>query len=218
MNNIVQFSSTGFPAEHCSCGCGGGPGCTCGGQGGWDGAQWGDPLWGKGLRQCWQEIAQLKAIIRQIMQESGPFPIQGVTDGSNAAAGMVGEHIQGSAVVNFEAYPAVTNTVVSVLVVPPGDWDLRIASQFSVFIGGTFIYLDPVPAGMSSALEGGMQLFSTVQQASNTELTTVVIGEYARGSFTVPTLLPVRVKIDQSTDQILTAGTCTISIQGRRAR
>lgn len=148
---------------------------------------------------------------------AGSGPITGVTDGSNAAAGEVGEYIGAITQISFAAYPQRTQTTVSPLVVQPGDWDLWASLYCSTEFGSVWFNLVPTPAGISNNLAGGNALGITTGVAQ-AELLAVVIGQSARGNFTVPTLLPFQVTIDQSADAALLAGTAYLQVEGRRRR
>lgn len=144
-----------------------------------------------------------------------PFPLLGVTDGSDAATGIVGEFIRGTGTMTYAAYPQMTVALVSALVVPPGDWDLTASMAVSSLIGGATMGLSPVPAGMSSGMTGAIGFISTIGQ---TETLSVIIAQGGRGSFSVPTLLTFSVAINQANDNSLPAGGATVIVEARRMR
>lgn len=139
--------------------------------------------------------------------------ITGVTDGSNAAPGQVGEFITSSNTFSYAAYPANTTQNVSSLVVQPGDWDLNANMTTSTIIGGADFGLNPQPVGVSSAMVAGESNISM----TGTE-TAVLIAQAARASLTVPTLLAFTCHVYQNSVNTLPAGTATLVVTGRRRR
>lgn len=145
-----------------------------------------------------------------------PGPITGVVDGSNAAPGQVGEFM--FAVGTF-AYAAgttggVTSTgQIALINMPPGDWDFTISASFSDLITSALFFLNPVPTGMSNPMFG---LNGNFTMAGESE-TVIIIGQSARGSFAVNTLLSFEVQVfnNATTDP---AGTMTLRIEARRRR
>lgn len=141
-------------------------------------------------------------------------PIVGVIDGSDAAPGMVGEFIAGSANVAYTAYPNTTTTTVSLMVVPPGDWDLWMQMGSSSVLGAFEAYLNPLPAGMNQSMQMSMYIGAT----GSTTVEGINLYSVGRGSFSVPTLMPVAVDVWQTTDASLPAGTLYLAMYGRRRR
>lgn len=140
-------------------------------------------------------------------------PIIGVTDGSNAAAGQVGEFISAESSFPYTAYPNITNANLSVIIIQPGDWDLWASLQVSTAIGGALFYLSPIPTGILSTMASA----SVLSGMSISEVVSVT-SSVARGNFTVPTLMAFYVSVDQATSSTLTAGTATLIVSGRRRR
>jgi hypothetical protein len=166
--------------------------------------------------RCWQQIAQFKALVRHVLTEMGPIPLQGVTDGSNAQPGDIGEYLQGNAQLNYAAYPTNTLGNVAPLVIPPGDWDIWSSASTTTAFGTVIFYLNPLPTGISNAMEG---LSGAVDTATaTTQLNAVFSGQMARGSFTVPTLMNFAVEVAQSSDAALLAGQFALRLEARRVR
>jgi hypothetical protein len=165
--------------------------------------------------QCWQDIAQFQQFLQCMLSQAGPVPLQGVTDGSNAKSGYIGEFMTAISTMPFAAYPANNTGVVSTIVIPPGDWDLRGSMQFSAWFGYAGFNLSPVPAGVSNAMTGGLGVGVPGTQVVDLA---VINGATARGSFTVPTLLAFKWWVDQSQDSALLAGTANLTIDARRVR
>jgi hypothetical protein len=121
------------------------------------------------LNQCYDDIQQMKIILTKVMtdlikndpditqsildaiQQSGTStPILGVTDGSAAQPGQVGElvfyDLSGSwsgAVPNIQA----SNTMISVGPLPPGDWDVSFYMNVPDLIEGAACFFNPMPQG-----------------------------------------------------------------------
>jgi hypothetical protein len=165
--------------------------------------------------QCWQDIAQFQQFLICMLSQAGPFPLQGITDGSNAKAGNIGEYITMVGTMAYAAYPAVTTGTISAGVLPPGDWNITSAMTASAQIGEVSFYLSPEPAGMSNAMLGVAGI--TTYGAGSTQ-TLSLIGQNARGNFTVPTLLPFAVAVYNNTGSTLVAGTVTLTVEARRMR
>jgi hypothetical protein len=161
--------------------------------------------------QCWQDIAQFQQFLQCMLTQMGPIALQGVTDGSVAKAGVIGEFVQASLLVPYAAYPTVTNTVASIAVLQPGDWDTRISCAVSTAIGGLSFNLSPQPPGLSNDMVG-------LTGVSGSTENPIVIGQTASGSFSVPTLFAWHVSVDQSSTSTLLAGNANMMFEARRVR
>jgi hypothetical protein len=186
--------------------------------------------WISKANSCWDQSQQLTDFLTNVIEDifqqnpgiipppppsAGTGPIIGVTDGSDAAPGEVGEFVTAFTSFNFAAYPTDTAGSVSVLVVQPGDWDLRVFTNFSTAIGGVAVYLSPSPAGISNNMFGSVTVLGT----TTPDIEGVyLIGATARGNFTVPTLLAFSYNVLQSQNSVLAAGTGTVTVEGRRLR
>jgi hypothetical protein len=165
--------------------------------------------------QCWQDIAQFQQFLICMLSQAGPFPMQGVTDGSDAKPGMIGEFVSLTGSMSYAANPAVTQQIVSVGVLSPGDWQITSWLGATTPVGLAEFSLSPTPAGVSNSMLGiSWQVVSGV--ATSQDLT--INSTQARGSFTVPTLLPFSITINQSTATGLLAGTAILTVQARRVR
>jgi hypothetical protein len=160
-----------------------------------------------GLMQCWQDLAQYQQFLMCMLSQMGPIPFQGVTDGSNALAGNIGEFIQATGTVNYPA-SVTTTSVISVTVVPPGDWDFwgKLDLSAVAVVNSWVVTLSPLPAGMSNNMSG---------QVVPPELTSGHLNG-ARGSFSVPTLLAFSSTLNNTT--AATGGTGTLTLEARRRR
>lgn len=180
---------------------------------------------------CWDQSQALYNLVSKVVTDifatnpgiipapppsAGSGPIHGVTDGSNAQPGDVGEFFQVSPSFTFAAYPNNTTTTVSAAVLQPGDWNLASALSFGVAVGPVSWALSPVPPGLSNAMNGyAVDLNPNVTFFAETG---IITGFPARASVSVPTLLAFSVNVGQSALASLTAGTGYLILEGRRAR
>jgi hypothetical protein len=168
-----------WPPEN-PCQCGGDPNrCTCGCHGGGSPGQCQSDIF-----QCWSQVEMLKKIVADIIGEiGGPIktgPIQGVTDGSNAQPGEVGEYYQNIMNVNFNSGTQTQNVAAGVL--PPGDWDAYAMFIADLALSTAAFYLVPQPAGVSHNMGGVWNVGSpTVAQITAN-------ASPARANLVVPTL------------------------------
>jgi hypothetical protein len=144
-----------------------------------------------------------------------PGPIIGVVDGSDAAPGEVGEFLTAEKSFTYAAFAAGGTTStgqIELINMPPGDWDMTISSSYSGLITGSLFFLNPQPTGVSNAMFG---LNTNFTMAGEEEV--IIIGQSARGSFAVNTLLSFEVQVYQGTAG-LTGGTMDLRIECRRRR
>jgi hypothetical protein len=144
-------------------------------------------------------------------------PIVGVVDGSDAAPGEVGEFLTAIGTFNYAASPATSTGQLAMINMPPGDWDIWASASFTTLIESTLFHLNPVPTGMSNSMFGLMGLFSVSNLVSMDVETLVLVGQTARGSFAVPTLLSFEVQVFQGSAS-LPAGTMILRVEARRRR
>lgn len=147
-----------------------------------------------------------------------PTGVQGVTDGSNALPGMVGEWIQTETDFPYQGYPTVNQLTVSLGVLQPGDWDCFVTLAFpnNDPIGTTGFYLNPTPPGFSTGMGGSAGAFSPAGVPF--ESIPTVLGQPARASLTVPTQIAFLVRIDQEAAPQLLGGIARMWFQARRMR
>lgn len=75
-------------------------------------------------------------------------PIIGVTDGSFANPGEVGEYIHGTSTLTITAAQSGVPQFVAPLVIPPGDWTVTLTAGANFVMQGFNASLDPVPPGI----------------------------------------------------------------------
>jgi hypothetical protein len=159
-----------------------------------------------GLMQCWQDIAQFQQFLICMLSQAGPVPLQGVTDGSDAKAGYIGEFAR--FVSSTLTIPMAANSqTVSIGVLSPGDWNCW-AFTSNMNVHDAQIALSPMPAGFSDP----MFIFT----GTAGEIVTLV-APMARASITVPTLIPILLSTNQAA-AFTAASSCTITFCARRVR
>lgn len=183
--------------------------------------------------QCWDQTQALTNLITQIIEDifaknpgiipppnpiGGSGPLLGVSDGSKAAPGIVGQVIHMEVNIPYAGYPAITQPVVNVGVLPPGDWQMFPSMEFvdgaAGAIGGASFALSGT-TGVSSDMNGLVIFGVTVGQA---EEGATVVGQTGSASWAVPTMISFQVVINQSTDATLPAGNATFRLEARRMR
>lgn len=160
-------------------------------------------------------FAKNPGIIPSPPPSAGSGPILGVTDGSDAQPGQVGEFVSASSSIPYTAYPTATQVVVSSIVLQPGDWDVWGLVTFTTNIGIAALYLSPQPAGLSNAMVAINAVSAPGVQTQ--EMISLTIPT-ARASVAVPTLLAFTFAIYQNLDAALPAGTATFNVEARRTR
>lgn len=78
-------------------------------------------------------------------------PIIGVTDGSIARPGEVGEYLYAVSTITITAAQSGISQFVAPLVVPPGDWTCTLVAGAQFLMTGFNASLDPIPAGVRNA-------------------------------------------------------------------
>jgi hypothetical protein len=168
--------------------------------------------------QCWQDIAQFQQFLQCMLSQMGPVPLQGVTDGSSAKAGYIGEFLTATITTPWSIASGANQTQnVSTIVMPPGDWDLSCRLAVTFPFTNTLFNCTPLPAGMTGDLSGavgatGMGAISPIQ-----ETYLIMPGMTSRLSNTVPTLIPMSIIIDNATGAAV-SGNTLMTVSGRRAR
>lgn len=162
-----------------------------------------------GLEQCYADVKRAQAFIKQMLIDiincdpsiiGRGTPIIGVTDGSDAQPGMVGEWVLLSQQMNFGTGSSITNITMGSL--SPGDWDVGGYTLFSAAAGETDITLNPVPPGFTSAIN----MWTSVGGAVPSPMT--------RALTSAPSLIAYTVNIAGATD----TGIMDLFFVARRAR
>lgn len=148
---------------------------------------------------------------------SGAPPL-GVTDGSNAPAGYVGEFYNNLTTGNVPTTMGFTQTI-NAGVLQPGDWTVQAWMFTSALVSGLTFLLNPIPTGVThnmAAVEG-MEV-----SASQGGMFTGTIGsDPARANLVVPTLFVFTLVTNNvgTTGAVApVAGTWQFGLQARRVR
>lgn len=155
-----------------------------------------------------------QALVDAIAKSGSNIPLTGVTNGSNAQPGQVGEHL-------FFAVGAIPITVsqankqtITMGVVQPGDWDLWAYLYTDISVEGLQYQLSP------ASTAGGV--FSNLMTAFIGDLGSINMGAGINFTMNTPvarlsTAVPVLVAFDLYTWSA-TAGFCNLQLEGRRVR
>ena len=120
--------------------------------------------------------------------EIGPNVMpQGVTNGSDAAPGQVGEYFQTSTGVTYTA--ASQTQLVNAGVLQPGDWNCNCAFEPDGWLAGIQFNLSPQPAGFTTDMAGIVGDQTVITGTPVGETNAIVPGLFARALIKVPTLL-----------------------------
>lgn len=169
---------------------------------------WG--YWGYRLRNAQRDIKYLAEVVNDILdarlEQLAQTGVPGVTDGSNAAPGNVGEFVSGTFTAPY-GQPSPTVAMVSGPVLSPGDWDMWANVAFSTAIAGGAFELKPVPSGTSNNMSASD--FTTSIEAVQLN------GMTARGIYSVQTLLAFQIYVATPP---ATSGTVTLRVEARRRR
>lgn len=168
------------------------------------------------LERCYDEVKRAQAFLTQMLKDiiacdpsilTG-LGIAGVTNGSEAQPGMVGEWIQFAQTV---AYPVTANTSQSVSLgaLPAGDWDVWAWAEFTSSMTGALFSLAPQPAGFSGNLPA---LVETV--AGDLAF---LLSPVQRALTSVPSLIALTL-VTNANGAGPAAGNCTLTFSARRMR
>jgi hypothetical protein len=149
-----------------------------------------------------------KCLVDAIAASGSNVPLIGVTNGSDAQPGQVGEYIYTQTTLNL---PAVASGATGTIVVPgvvvqPGDWDAGCFFLPTSSIQSVVFQLNPVPVGVSNWMMGEAW-------SGTTEDIQQVMGQPARILISVPTLMPFTITYGTALAQTAIFGFYT-----RRAR
>lgn len=169
------------------------------------------------LAQCYADVKAAQAFLEQMLIDiincnpdiiGRGTPIVGVTDGSNAQPGMVGEIITLTGVFPYNATQ--TQGPLSLGSLPAGDWDCWTYGYPSAWATDFEFALNPVPAGFENNLWGK----TTVQ--TPTVWIVPVVGIQGRASTTQPSLIAFTCTANANGPG--DAGTMAITFNARRRR
>jgi hypothetical protein len=168
--------------------------------------------------QCWQDIAQFQQFLLCMLSNMGPVPLQGVTDGSDAKAGYIGEFMTATVTTPWSIANGVSQTQnISTIVMSPGDWDMFSRLDIAFPFTNTLFNCSPVPAGMTGDLSGAVGATGMGGVTPIQETYLIMSGMVSRLNCTVPTLIPMSISIGNVTGAAV-SGNTILSVYGRRAR
>lgn len=147
------------------------------------------PPWPPDLEECWDKVKATKELLKKMLADvldenpellAKTQPVFGVTDGSNALPGTVGEFVELHA--PDIAFPTATTTSTAIAgILPAGDWAVQAYAYVSGAVTGAQFYLDPQPPGVSDSMGAVLAL-------SGQENITLV-GPMVRASLSAATVL-----------------------------
>jgi hypothetical protein len=162
------------------------------------------------LNNCYNQVQMMEAILAKVMTDlvtnntavqqaiveaiaaSGSnVPLIGVTNGSNAQPGQVGEYIE---VQNMVSVPTGYSQTPQSFQLGAGDWlVIMMATPPGADVTNINYGLYPPPAGASTALAGALSLVTGGPEYA------YVVGTPGRCNFTAPTLLPFQFSVTATT-------------------
>jgi hypothetical protein len=149
-----------------------------------------------------------QAIVEAIAASGSNVPLIGVTNGSDAQPGQVGEWFFQQQNITVTGVQSQT-TMVSVTL-QPGDWDFWAEMAVGVFVNDVQFVLSPAPAGVSDNQQ------AILATAPGTVEAIWLVGPTSRLSSSVPVLLPYQVMFN--TLAAASAGGATMIFKARRRR
>jgi hypothetical protein len=154
------------------------------------------------------------AIVEAIAKSGSNVPLIGVTNGSDAQPGQVGEWLTWTVTVTYPATTA-NQQVVSIGTLPPGDWDVYSAVGIFNLGGATGFFLNPVPAGFTSSLQG--QYIGGGAGAAGT-VSSWIVGVPSRALISAPSLIAFQFNSNQFADSAATSTSSELIVFARRRR
>jgi len=138
-------------------------------------------------------------------------PLIGVTNGSDAQPGQVGEFHQFNVNGSYTAAPQ--TQMISVATLQPGDWTVQAFCNFTGTTGGVFFSIpnSNYPAGLANNMSGFLADPGTI---SNIQC----IGVPSRALISVPTLFAFEIDTNTTNSGSAAAGTFAFFMVARRAR
>lgn len=150
-----------------------------------------------------------KALVDGIAASGSNLPLIGVTNGSQAQPGQVGEYVEIEVSVPYTA--ATQTQTVTMGILQPGDWDVWQFCSFTTYVTGAQFNLAPVPAGFSHIL------FGASEASGSGTVGIVVVSAAAQASISVPTLVVFSLTTN-GTSAGPAAGTANMFFCARRRR
>lgn len=150
------------------------------------------------------------AIIAAIEKSGSNLPLIGVTNGSDAQPGQVGEFVTFSV---FAPYPTseLQQTIVAG-VLQPGDWNVWAWTAYSTYVTGALMNLNPQPPGFFDTMTAQIYAGSGTDEQG-----LVVVAPMTQASLSVPTLVSFGV-LTNANGAGVAAGNVYLYVRARRMR
>lgn len=160
--------------------------------------------------QCVQtNPAVVQAIIAAIKASGSSLPLTGVTNGSDAQPGQVGEFV------TFQLGMPYTGAVGQVIsfsmgVLQPGDWDVWYTASATGLTTSIAAEINPLPVGFVNSLFASLDPGSAAGEAS------VLVSSTTRALISVPSLVVIQMSLNWVA--ATTPGTANVYFVARRRR
>lgn len=152
--------------------------------------------------------AVTQAIIAAIQASGSNIPLIGVTNGTPAQAGQVGEYVQILQAVPYTSAQAQVQSV-TMGILQPGDWLAWCSMGTTTLTSGLYMFLNPQPVGFTGT-------FANELAGAGMAAATALIGPPCQALVSVPTL--VVLQITTNLGGAGTAGTADIFFNALRVR
>lgn len=178
-----------------------------------------------GLIQCYDDLANAseliaklmidlinndpavaQAIIDAITKNGYALPVLGTTNGTPAITPQVGEYVQFTGTLAYTS--SVASALLSLGVLPPGDWDCWLWATFSSVTAGAQFQLLPLPAGFAANPAASSVSATWPPQIILSSMT-------VRALTTIDSLIVADTAVVASSGQ---SGTMTVNFGARRRR
>lgn len=135
--------------------------------------------------------AVVDAILAAIAASGSSVPLIGVTNGSAAQPGQVGELVEYNLTQTVTVPTTGITTIFNMGVLQPGSWFVQAVIFPGMATDNMSFGLSPTPAGFTTACEGGM--------AVTTSAESYLVGQPASANISLPTLLAFNVALQSTT-------------------
>jgi hypothetical protein len=184
---------------------------------------------------CWDQSQSLYNLVEDVVEtifannpsiipppppSAGSGPIIGVTDGSVAAPGQVGEVLSSLLSGTFTGAISGTSasqTALSIMTLTPGDWNVQYWLQVNADIQGAAFALGPSPAGALNSMETILFGYPAFTDPEGTFQGVILTAATTPINVATPTLLAGTLTVWSGTTSV-TSGPYTMKMWARRVR
>lgn len=152
-----------------------------------------------------------KSLVDAIVSSGSNIPLIGVTNGSAAKPGQVGEYIEQNWSTPVTGAPQTFN--IPGIVLQPGDWTLQASAYMDGWPTGIMIYLNPQPPGFSNGMFG---IAGSVTNPGTGAGFLTAVSPRAQGLVSVPTLVPFTMQVNFEGTGV--AGVAVFTLSALRVR